>query len=265
VLLGQPALLRGAVLIGALLVFESLLRLINARHSGSQARVNRRMQMLADGRTPREILASLRRDPRTEDIFGVLPGLGSLDRLLARAGVSAPVERALLWMLLCGALSFTLLRLAIGLTSLLALSLAALAGIGLPVLHLIRCRARRLRRFETQLPDALDLLAHRLRAGDPFVSALAEVAEAMPDPLGSEVGIVSDEVAYGQSVDQALARLSERIDLPDLRYLTVAAQIHRGSGDDLAEALGGLAGLIRDRVPIPRNVHAITAGSRRSS
>jgi tight adherence protein B len=265
VLLGQPALLRGAVLIGALLVFESLLQLISDRPSGSQARVNRRMQMLADGRTPREILASLRRDPRTEGIFGVLPGLGSLDRLLARAGVSAPVERALLWMLLCGALSFTLLRLAIGLTSLPALMLAAIAGIGLPVLHLIRCRARRRRRFETQLPDALDLLARRLRAGDPFVSGLAEVAKAMPDPLGSEFGIVVDEVSYGRAPDQALARLSERTDLPDLRCLKVAVQIHGGAGDDLAQALDGLAGLLRDCLETSRKVSGISAEARRSS
>jgi tight adherence protein B len=191
--------------------------------------------------------AAVRRRSRVAGIHA-LPALRSLDRLLIQAGVSASVERALLWMLLCGAPAFVLLRFATALASPAALILAAIVGIGLPVLQLMRCRARRRCRFETQLPDALDLLARRLRAGDPFAAALADVARAMPDPLGSELGILVDDMSYGRAPDQALARLSERIDLPDLRCLKVAVQIHGGAGDDLAQALDGLAKLLRDRL-----------------
>jgi len=194
-----------------------------------------------------------------------LPALRSLDRLLVQAGVSASTGRAALWMLLLGGFGLVLLRLATALPPLPALVLATLGGIGVPVLYLIRRKLRRLRLFEAQLPGALDLLVRSLRVGHPFNAALAVVAQEMPDPLGSEFGIVVDEVTYGQALDEALERLNERVDLPDLRYLTVAVQIQHGTGGNLAEVLNGLAKVIRDRFQMFSKIRAITAEGRWSS
>ncbi|MGH6912885.1 MAG: hypothetical protein ACREH3_04175, partial [Geminicoccales bacterium] len=161
--LDHHALLYAALFVGVLLAFEGLLQLITDLRSGPRAQVNRRIQMLADGRSPHDVLASLRRSSRTQGIVGAVPMLGSLDRLLTQAGSSASIGRALLWMAMCGALAFALLRLVMALPPPLALLLAAVLGIGLPVLHLMRRKARRLRRFEEQLPGALDLLVRSLR------------------------------------------------------------------------------------------------------
>jgi tight adherence protein B len=260
------ALLSAALFIGVLLLFEGLLQLITDLRSGPRRQINRRLQMLADGSHPREILESLRRTPRgSEGIFQIFPGLHALDRLLIQAGVSASGGRAALWMLMLGGFFFILLRLATALPPLFALGLAALGGIGLPVLYLIRRKLRRLRLFEAQLPGALDLLVRSLRVGHPFNAALAVVAQEMPDPLGSEFGIVVDEVTYGQALDEALEHLNERVDLPDLRYLTVAVQIQHGTGGNLAEVLNGLAKVIRDRFHMFSKIRAITAEGRWSS
>jgi tight adherence protein B len=260
------ALLSAALFIGILLLFEGLLQLITDLRSGPHRKINRRLQMLADGSHPREILESLRRTPRADEgIARIVPGLHSLNRLLIQAGVSASAGRAALWMLMLGCFFLFVLRLATALAPVLALGLAALGGVGLPVLYLIRRKLRRLRSFETQLPGALDLLVRSLRVGHPFNAALAVVAQELPDPLGSEFGIVVDEVTYGQALDEALEHLNERVDLPDLRYLTVAVQIQHGTGGNLAEVLNGLAKVIRDRFHMFNKIRAITAEGRWSS
>jgi len=264
-LLDQATLFYAALFVGVLLAFEGLMQTLTDLRSGPRAQVNRRMQMLADGGNPHEVLASLRRSSREGGIAGRLPILRSFDRLLSQAGVSASVGRGLLWMCLCGALSFVPLRLMLALPPVPALLLAAAIGIGVPVLYLVRRKARRLRLFEAQLPGALDLLVRSLRVGHPFNAALAVVAQEMPDPLGSEFGIVVDEVTYGQALDEALERLNDRIALPDLRYLTVAVQIQYGTGGNLAEVLDGLTKVIRDRFQMFRKVRAITAEGRWSS
>jgi tight adherence protein B len=258
-------LLYAALFIGVLLLFEGVYQLTADVRTGPRAQVNRRMQMLADGSNPKEVLASLRRERRAEGLFGILPILRSLDRLLIQAGVSTSAGQAALYMGLLGGVLFALLRLATALAPPIALVLAAAGGITLPVLYLIRRKVKRLRLFEAQLPGALDLLVRSLRVGHPFNSALALVAQEMPDPLGSEFGIVVDEVTYGQALDEALERLNERIDLPDLRYLTIAVQIQYGTGGNLAEVLDGLAKVIRDRFHMFGKIRAITAEGRWSS
>jgi tight adherence protein B len=114
------------------------------------------------------------------------------------------------------------------------------------VLHLLNRRARR-RRFEAQLPEALDRLARHLRAGDPLGATLAAVAREMPDPLGAEFAIVADEMSYGCAPDAALERLIARVDLPDLRCLAIAVRLRSGPDRDLAPALDRLAGAMRER------------------
>ncbi|MGH6943362.1 MAG: type II secretion system F family protein [Geminicoccaceae bacterium] len=265
-LFDHPALLYGVLFVGVLLFFESTYQLIADARSGPKAQINRRMQMLASGRHPREVLTSLRRDLRdARGISRILPGLQRLERLLVQSGVSASASRALLWMVLVGGFAFFSLRLLSALPALPATAIAAAAGVALPILYLLSRKRRRLRLFEAQLPGALDLLVRSLRVGHPINSALAVVAQEMPDPIGSEFGIVVDEITYGQELDQALERMNERIDLQDLRYLTVAVQIQHASGGNLAEVLNGLSKVIRDRFQMFRKIHAITAEGRWSS
>ena len=219
------------------------------------------MQMRA-GRDPHAVLASRRREQRAA-IVRTFPLLGSLDRLLTQAGASASIGRALLSMALCAAVALALLRLSSTLPPTLAPMAAGAFGIGLPVLCLMLRRAWRRGRFEEQLPDALDLITRSLRAGDTLGGALAAVAREMPDPLGSEFGVVADEISYGRSPDAALARLDERVGLPDLRYLTLAVQIRSGADGNLAAALDGLARAMRDQVRMCRGIGRDAAADRR--
>lgn len=118
---------------------------------------------------------------------------------------------------------------------------------------------KRMALLEEQLPDAVELMVRGLRVGHPFTSALANVSKEIPDPLGTEFGMIADEASYGRDVAEALKAFAERMDSQDLRFLAVAVTIQQQSGGNLAEILDGLAKVIRARFKLFRRVRAITA------
>jgi len=105
----------------------------------------------------------------------------------------------------------------------------------------------------------VELMVRSLRVGHPFASAIAIVSKEVPDPLGTEMGVISDEATYGRDVGEALKQMADRLDMQDLRFLAVAVTIQQTSGGNLAEILHGLSKVIRSRFKLFRRVRAITA------
>jgi tight adherence protein B len=118
---------------------------------------------------------------------------------------------------------------------------------------------KRMSMIEEQLPEAVELMVRSLRVGHPFSSAIQIVAKEIADPLGTEMGMISDEVAYGRDMGETLKAMAERLDMQDMRFLAVAVTIQQQSGGNLAEILHGLAQVIRARFRLFRRVKAITA------
>jgi tight adherence protein B len=136
---------------------------------------------------------------------------------------------------------------------------AAVMGIGGVYVWVNNKAKKRLAMLEEQLPDAVELMVRSLRVGHPFSSALNIVAKEVPDPLGTEMGVIADEASYGRDVGEALKAMAERLEIQDLRFLAVAVTIQQTSGGNLAEILDGLAKVIRARFRLFRRVRAITA------
>ena len=132
-------------------------------------------------------------------------------------------------------------------------------GVGAVYFWVSKKARKRLDLIEEQLPDAVELMVRSLRVGHPFASAIQIVAKEIPDPLGTEFGMIADESAYGRDVTESLKELAERVDMQDLRFLAVAVTIQSQSGGNLAEILDGLAKVIRARFRLFRRVRAITA------
>jgi tight adherence protein B len=118
---------------------------------------------------------------------------------------------------------------------------------------------KRMSLLEEQLPDAVELMVRSLRVGHPFSAAVGIMSREVPDPLGTEFGLISDEAAYGKDIALSLKEFAERMDNQDLRFLAVAVSIQQTSGGNLAEILDGLAKVIRARFKLFRRVKAITA------
>jgi tight adherence protein B len=139
---------------------------------------------------------------------------------------------------------------------------AGVVGLSLPIFWLKFKRNRRMRRFEEQFPEALDLLSRAIRAGHAFQSAMGMVADELPAPVGYEFKKSFEQQNYGLPLKEALNGLAERMPLMDVRFFVTAVAIQRETGGNLAEILDNLAHVVRERFKILRQVRVHTAHGR---
>jgi tight adherence protein B len=121
---------------------------------------------------------------------------------------------------------------------------------------------QRVRLFEEQFPEAIDLLARALRAGHAFITGLSMVADEMPDPVGTEFRLAFDRQNFGMPLPEALRLLGERVPLLDARFFVTAVLTQREAGGNLSEVLDNLATVIRERFRGKRQVRVTTAHAR---
>lgn len=135
------------------------------------------------------------------------------------------------------------------------------AGAG-PALWARRRRAKRIERFEGQLPDALDLVARALKAGHTFPTGMSMVHQEFGEPIGPEFGKTLDEINFGMPIQEALDNLGGRVDCPDLKFFLVSVKIQNEIGGNLAEIVENIAGLIRERFKLKGRVRVLSSEGR---
>ena len=253
-------LVYGLLGLGCVFLVEGVYFLV-ADMQGRHRDPNRRLRMLSSGRTRDEVMVSLRRQRNFTSDSGPLVWF---ETLVVQSGVRAGLLRVVIVMLALGGGGLILSWLVRG-NLLLSIVVGASAGLMLPIAFLLFKRRARLRRFERQFPDALDMMVRGLRAGHPVSAALSIVAKEMPDPIGTEVGITLDEMTYGLELDRALKNLRARVGLPDVSFLVVAVSIQLQLGGNLAEVLGNLTRVIRERLKMKLKVKATSAEGRASA
>jgi len=141
---------------------------------------------------------------------------------------------------------------------------AALVVIPVPFMWLSWRRNKRIDRFEELLPEAIDLIVNGLKSGFSLESALSLVAQEMPEPVGPEFAITYEEQELGVDFVSALDNMTRRMPSDDLRIMTTAISIQRRTGGNLAEILGLLARMIRERFTLRREIRIHTAQGRLS-
>ncbi|PWU16924.1 MAG: hypothetical protein C5B48_16640 [Candidatus Rokuibacteriota bacterium] len=201
---------------------------------------------------------------------GPLPGLdravgkttaGSrLSKLIEQSGVRTTPSSVMVYSLACagGAGLLTMLFVRFPLAPLGAGLLGAFA----PFAWLMNRRSARMRKFEEQFPEALDLLSRAIRAGHAFQTAMGMVAEELHEPVGPEFKKTFDQQNFGLPLREALNQLTERVSLLDVRFFVTAVLIQRETGGNLSEILDNLAHVVRERFKILRQVRVHTAHGR---
>lgn len=154
-------------------------------------------------------------------------------------------------------------RITIGVIELIV-GVAGAAAIVLPIMFISRMAEKRRKRMEEQFPVSLDIFTRALRAGHPVASAIELLTNEMEDPLGSEFGLVSDEVAYGANLTDALMNMGDRWDLDDIRMFVTSLSLQNETGGNLAEILGNLSSVIRERASMYMKVRALSSEGRMS-
>ena len=140
--------------------------------------------------------------------------------------------------------------------------LALIIGYYLPYKNCLSKVRKRNKLFIDQFPDALDTIVRSVRSGFPLSVALQMLAQNTDEPVRGEFRQVADEIALGRNLNQALARLSTRINEPDIRFFTVVLSVQQETGGNLAEIVGNLSNVIRKRKQLRHKIHALTSEGR---
>lgn len=255
-----------------MLAFEGVAGLVRNRRAQT-SRVNKRLRMIGDGTSRDEVFTRLRRQPGE--------GLAKLPGLLGRIGgkVEATVNatglawsaRNILSLMTIAVIGIIVLGLAFALAGGFVLTLGMLlllatfafaVGCGIPMMVLSRIADRRRKKMQEQFPVALDIFVRGLRAGHPVSSALQLLTNEMTDPIGSEFGLVVDEVTYGADLRDALQNLADRWGLEDIHMFVVSLSIQAETGGNLAEILENLSQVIRERASMMLKVRALSSEGR---
>ncbi len=148
------------------------------------------------------------------------------------------------------------------------LFLRLLAGLligAAPIFYITRVRRRRLRKFEEQLPDAIDLFTRTMRAGHNIHSGLETIATETADPVRMEFKKLMEELALGSQVEPALHLLGKRVPLLDLKFFITALILQRQTGANMVTVLENLSTLVRERLNMAARLKAHTAQQRFSA
>jgi tight adherence protein B len=203
---------------------------------------------------------ALRSNTVADQLFGSLPWTPALTRLLKQSGQdwhATPVS------LLSAVAAAGTGWVAWLVTSNPVIGVAIGAAVGAsPYVALYILREIRRRRFETLLPDAVDLMSRGLRAGHSIASVLEMVGNEVGDPVGEEFRSFSKEQALGLPIREAMMNLVERMPIDDMRFLATAILLQKESGGNLAQILDKTTAVIRERARLRGQLRIYTAQGR---
>src|SRR5258708_31742624 len=226
--------------------------------------VNRRLKLLKDQPDREGILVQLRREPGLTSPGGYSLKSVNFNQLVLQSGLTVGIGRLVAFVAIGTLIAFAAGVIVRG-SVIQALLIALFCGLVLPFLVLRFLRSRRHKAFGAQFPDALDMIVRSLRAGHPVPIAVSMVAREMRDPIGSEFGIVADEITYGADLETAMRNLYSRVGQDDLPLFVTAIAIQGSTGGTLGEILQNLSGVIRQRFKMRRKVKALAAEGRASA
>jgi tight adherence protein B len=195
---------------------------------------------------------------------GKHPLLRKLNDRLAQTGLRLDRGVLLLSIAALATVLFLVWSVIVG-PGLISITAAILSAFGLTVLVLEVVRQRRIARFTELLPDAIDVIVRGVRVGYPLPVALDLAAREMPDPIGTELGMTSDEITFGQDVRTAIENLYGRVGHEDLLFFVVAINVQNQTGGNLAEVLSRLSRLLRHRSKLRLKIRALSAEGRVSA
>ncbi len=225
--------------------------------------VNKRLKVQSENDSIAEAVMELRRKRGLDEDGNRVIKSDWLGRLVARSGLDYKPGT---WAAIAIGTGAVVAGAAYYFFGLLA-ALAAFPSVALfgPYLVLSILGGKRERALGEQLPDALEIVVRSLQAGHPVPTAIALVGKETPDPLGSEFGLVADEISFGSSLDQAIEKMAARTEHPDINLFSAIVRLQTRTGGNLADLLASNSRTIRQRQKMRLKIKAASAEGRMSS
>jgi tight adherence protein B len=251
----------GIVFVGVVLAAQALYRIVS-RAQRDRNTIKRRLSASAGDRGRRTSIEVLREERGLANIDH--PRLAAVDEFLVQTGLR--ISFLLLGLSTLSLSALVALTLSLFLSHLwIAVAIGLIVGSLSAAAYLATVRRRRIDAFTAQLPDALNIIVRSLRVGHPLVSAIALASREMRDPIAAELAMTAEEIAFGQDVTTAVVNLHARVGQDDLLFFVTAVSVQSQTGGNLAEVLGRLATLMRQRSTLQLKVKALSAEGRLSA
>jgi len=247
------------IFVAVVVIVNGIYLIVFGKSISLNSKVSRRLTLLEKNANREQVLEQLRKEMNQHLNAKNIPLYSMLAKKAQRANIAFSPQALIGIMALLSVFAFLMLSVFTAADVSLRAILGVAMGVGGVFVWVNRTAKQRMNLLEEQLPDSIELMVRSLRVGHPFSTAIGIVAKEIPDPLGSEFGVIADEAAYGRDVSESLKAFAERMDSQDLRFLAVAVSIQQQSGGNLAEILEGLSKVVRARFKLFRRVRAITA------
>jgi tight adherence protein B len=249
--------------VAAALVVEAVYLLFhNAKDY--RTRVNRRLDVAGRETNRERVLVQLRRERGLTAEGGYRLPLAALNRLIVQSGVKADPTRGALAVIGLGFSAFAAVFFWRD-NAVTAVAAGIAAGSVLPLAALAFFRKRRRGAFGAQFPEAIDIIVRSLRAGHPIPIAISMVGRELSDPVGTEFGIVADEISYGADLEAAMRGMMARTGQEDLPLFVTSVAIQASTGGNLGQILDNLSKVIRERFKTRRKIRGLSAEGRTSA
>lgn len=228
--------LSGFVIFGFFLLVDGLIYII--ANTGDRGESRRLRRLALNKKAQQEVESAFERLAREERPVRRLSLNDYIDGLITQTGVPTPRNHIYLQMGVMTIAAFLALFILAGnVPMIFRIAIALIFGFTFPIMRLKGRATKRVQAFGDQFPDTLDLIVRSLRIGHPLTMALQTVSKEMPAPTGPEFEIVARQIVYGKTPAQAIALLAERMPSADLRFFSVAVQIHTETGGNLSDIL----------------------------
>jgi tight adherence protein B len=269
-LAGNPIVVAALIAAGALALFFALLY---PWLSGERTADKRRAQLVQGGgkraAAASRPMDSAQRRKQVADSLKEIELRGrqqavTLDQRLLHAGLKIGKGKFFLWSGIFGA--FCALMAFLFVENPMLIGAAAFVGaFGMPRWVLSFMRNRRLKQFGALFPDAIDVIIRGVKAGLPLLESLRIVAKEFPDPVRTEFMNVIESQTVGLSLTEAVERIAERVPVAEARFFAILIGIQQKSGGNLAEGLGNLSRVLRERKKIAQKIKAMSAEAKASA
>ena len=197
-------------------------------------------------------------------ITGLLPRKDLIQKRLAKAGIKIDLSRYAIFSAALG-LTGVVGILATGGSPILGLFVGIIMGVGLPHMIVGNRMKKRMATFTKQFPEAMELIVRGLKSGLPVNECIANVAQELPAPTGTEFQNITDSMRIGKQLEEALWETADRLDTPDFKFFVISLVVQRETGGNLGETLGNLATILRQRQAMKLKIKALSSEAKASA